>query len=267
VGTAAPAVVGLLTGTKRGLAGALWSGTRPAGANYTLDTSFQSFNWSPNAKLLPAASQTPTWASATRNGTLSYGEVLAEKDTASLRVKARVVQQGASKDVWDIDNVSLYVDPIVWSFSNDGGYVFTPAYEIRNNPSGVLVFPQINAINLVQKPGNALVWRAVSYRPGSIISSLVIRPWYGGMFSGVDHRQTLVAVSPNVMPYDQYGDIRKDARFQTWNLPIPRSWWYAFQVIEKVPTTGPSAAPPPISIGWPGDDVFPGDNVYPGVPS
>lgn len=267
VGTAAPSVVGLMTGTKRGLAGALWSGTRPAGADYTLDTSFQSFNWSPNAKLLSAASQTPTWASATRNGTLSYGEVLAEKDTANLRVKARVVQQGASKDVWDIDNVSLYVDPIVWSFSNDGGYTFIPAYEIRNNPSGVLVFPQIQGINLVQKPGNALVWRAVSYRPGSVISSLVIRPWYGGMFSGVDHRQTLVAVSPNVMPYDQYGDIRKDARFQTWNLPIPRSWWYAFQTLQKVPTTGPSAAPPAVIPGWPGEDVFPGSNIYPGVPS
>jgi hypothetical protein len=267
VGTMASSVTTLLTGTKRGLAGGLWSGTRPGGANYTLDTSFQSFNWSPNAKQISADVLHPTWGSATRNGSITYGEVLREKDTASLRVKARVVQQGASTDDWDIDNISLYADPIVWSFSNDGGYTFTPAYEIRNNPSGVLVFPQINAINLVQKPGNALVWRAISYRPGSIISSLVIRPWYGGMFSGIDHRQALVAVSPNIMPYDQYGDIRKDARFQTWNLPIPRSWWYQFQVIERIPTTGPGVNPVPVSVGWPGEDVFPGDNVYPGVPS
>lgn len=265
VGTMASSVVTLLTGTKRGLAGALWSGTRPGGANYTLDTAFQSFNWSPNAKAISADVTHPTWASATHNGSITFGEVLAEKDTASLRVKARVVQQGASQDVWDVDNISLFIDPIVWSFSNDGGFNFIPAYEIRNNPSGVLVFPPLQAVSLAQKPGNALVWRAISYQPGSTISSLVIRPWYGGMFSGVDHRQALVAVSPNVMPYDQYGDIRKDARFQTWNKPIPRSWWYQFQVIERIPTTGPSADPLPVIPGWPGADVFPGSNVYPGV--
>lgn len=267
VGVMASSVVTLLTGTKRGLAGALWSGTRPGGANYTLDTSFQSFNWSPNAKLTSADVTHPTWGSATKNGTITYGQVMAEKDTATLRIKARVVQQGASKDEWDLDNISLFADPIVWSFSNDGGYTFVPAHEIRNNPSGVLVFPQLQAVSLNQKPGNALVWRAVSYRPGSIVSSLVIRPWYGGMFSGVDHRQALVAVSPNVMPYDQYGDIRKDARFQTWSKPVPRSWWYQFQVIERIPSTGPSADPLPVLPGWPGAGVFPGDNIYPGVPS
>lgn len=264
-GTAASSAVNLMKGTKRGVAGSVYSGTRPGGANYTIDTSFQDFHWSPNAKLISLAVDKPSWASVTRNSTLTYGEVLAQKDTEHLEVYARVVQQGATKDVWDVDNISLYADPIIWFFSNDGGTTFIPAYEIRNNPAGVLVFPQINAVNLVQKPGNALVWRAVSYRRGASVASLTIRPWYGGMFSGIDHRAALTPVSPNLMPYDQYGDIRKDARFQTWNLPVPRSWWYRFQILERVPTPGPSTDPLPEQPGYPGDAVFPGSNVYPGV--
>jgi hypothetical protein len=267
VGTAVSSAVSLMTGTKRGLAGGLWTGTRPGGANYTIDTAFQSFNWSPIAKMIAQTATGPTWGSVTRNGTVTYQEVLAAKDTVTLRVKARVVQEGVSGDTWDVDNISVYADPIIWSFSNDGGSTFIPAYEIRNNPSGVLVFPPIQSISLNQKPGNALVWRVVSYKPGSNVSSLVIRPWYGGMFSGVDHRSSLVAISPNIMPYDQFGDIRKDARFQTWNSPIPRSWWYQFQIIDRVPTTGPDPAPPPTQPGYPGDEIYPGDNVYPGVSS
>jgi hypothetical protein len=268
VGTVLAANVALMTGTKRGLAGSLLSGTRPLGSNYTQDTAFQSFNWSPNAKLIAQSVSTPTWASVTKNKTLTWGEVRAAKLITPVRVQVRVVQLGQSNDEWDVDNISLYSDPIVWSFSNDGGYTWTPAYEIRNNPSGVLVFPLIAGVNLNQQPGNSLVWKAASYRAGSIVSSLVIRPWYGGLFSGVDHRATLVATSPNVMPFDQYGDIRKDARFQTWSLPIPRDWWYSFRVIQAALETTPAPAITPILPGYPDPSLFyPGTNVYPGVPS
>jgi hypothetical protein len=139
VGVVNTAVVNLMTGTKRGLAGTQISGTRPTGASYTIDTAFQSFNWAPSAKLVTQAVTTPTWATVTKNRTRTYGEVAAAKVVNNMRLMARVIQRGASSDEWDVDNISLYADPIVWSFSNDGGYTFTPAYEIRNNPSGVLV--------------------------------------------------------------------------------------------------------------------------------
>lgn len=240
VGTAGPSIAGLATGTKRGLAGSQISGTRPGGATYTIDTAFQSFNWSPVAKMIAEVASEPSWGNVTKNGTLTYGEILAASEIDQPRIKVRVVQRGASSDLWDVDNISLYADPIVWSFSHDGGFTFHPAYEIRNNPSGVMVFPETSqAQSLDQKPGNALVWKAVAYRPGSIISSLVIRPWYGGLMSGIDHRAGLVATSPNVMPYDHFGDIRKDARFQTWSLPIPRDWWYQFQIIKRSENADP----------------------------
>lgn len=237
-GTANSGVVGQLLGTKRGLAGSLFSGTRPAGPNWTIDTAFQSFTWAPLARVLAQTATAPTWGSVTKNGTLTYGEIMAVKDITVTDIKVRVVQRGPSEDIWDVDNVSLFADPIVWSFSHDGGFTFYPAYEIRNNPSGVMVFPETSAaVSLDQKPGTALVWKVVSYRPGSIVSSLVIRPWYGGLMSGISHRVGLVATSPNVSPYDQFGDIRKDARFQTWSKPVPRQWWYEFQVIQKATQT------------------------------
>lgn len=245
VGTANATVMAQLTGTKRGLAGSQFSGTRPGGASYTIDTAFQSFNWAPSAKLIAQPSAAPTWGEVTKNGTLTYGEIVANKAVSSPRVKARVVQKGASTDVWDVDNISLFADPIVWSFSNDNGFNFYPAYEIRNNPAGVLVFPEhVEGVSLSQRPGTALVWRAVSYLPGSMISSLVIRPWYGGLTSGIDHRAGLVATSPNVMPFDHFGPIDQDSRFQTWSSPIPRSWWYAFQLLQRVPLGNPEASGP-----------------------
>jgi hypothetical protein len=267
VGTANSTVMAQLTGTKRGLAGARFSGTRPGGASYTIDTAFQSFNWAPSAKLIAQPAALPTWGEVTKNGTLTYGEIVANKLVTSPRVKARVVQKGPSEDVWDVDNISLFADPIVWSFSNDNGFNFYPAYEIRNNPAGVLVFPDhVEGVSLSQRPGTALVWRAVSYLPGSIISSLVIRPWYGGLTSGIDHRAGLVATSPNVMPFDHFGPIKKDSRFQTWSSPVPRSWWYAFRILQRVPAANPEAVQA-VLAGYPGENVFPSSNVYPGVPS
>lgn len=266
VGTVLSANVALMSGTKRGLAGSTFGGsTRPNGPAYQIDTSVQGFNWAPSALLVASPSAQPTWGQATHNATLTYGQVMAYKPQTTQMVMARVVQRGASSDKWDIDTISLFADPVVWSFSNDGGFTWLPAYEIRNNPQGVLVFPEtIPAISLAQKPGTALVWRAVSHRPGSTISSLVIRPWYGGLTSGIDHRAGLVAASPNRMPYDDYGDIRADARFRVWNKAVPRWWWYKFKIVQR------SQALPPDNVSaslanYPDPLMYPSPTLYPGV--
>lgn len=266
VGTVLTANTGLFTGTKRGLAGTVFGGgTRPSGPNYQIDTSFTGFNWGPNAMLLASPSTAPTWGQVTKNGTATYGQIMGYKPQTTQTVMARVVQRGPTTDKWDVDTISLFADPIVWSFSNDGGYTWLPAYEIRNNPQGVLVFPEtIPAISLQQKPGTALVWRAVSWRPGSTISSLVIRPWYGGLASGIDHRAGLVATSPDVMPWDDYGDIRADARFQTWSNPIPRWWWYKFKIIQRAQGQAPGNQNAALA-NYPDPLTYPSTVLYPGV--
>lgn len=234
-------------GTKRGVAGDIYNpgaGTRPAGASYTLDTAFQSFNWAPDASTVAVNGSAPTWDNVTQKGAVTYNDLIVSTALGQPQLRARVVQKGPSYDIWDMDALSMYADPIVWYFANDGGYQFQAAYEIRNNPNGVMTFPLSSPVtNLNQKQGTSLVWRVVSYQPGSSISSLVIRPWYAGLLSGITHRTGLMATSPNVMPYDHFGDIRKDSRFQTWNLPIPRSWWYQFQIIQRSQQGGPITTP------------------------
>jgi hypothetical protein len=265
VGTVNAGLVSSITGTKRGLAGSQYGDTpnRPVMLSYLVDTAFSSFNWSSSALLLASPAATPTWSQVTKNGTATYAEILGRKPIPTQTVLARVVQRGPTTDTWDIDTISLFADPIVWSFSNDGGYTWFPAFEIRNNPEGVMVFPEsLPILSFSQKAGTYLVWKAVSYRPNSTISSLVIRPWYGGLMSGIDYRAGLVATSPNLMPYDNFGDIHNDARFQVWNNPIPRWWWFKYKSIQRA--IGNATPTPGHPAGFPGPQLFPGPNVFPG---
>ena len=156
--------------------------------------------------------------------------------------------------------LSLFVDPIIWSFSTDGGYTFYPAYEIRNNPQGVLAFPQsIIVTELGQVPGTGLVWKVASYAPNSVISSLVIRPWYAGLLSGNSYRIGLSAQGPNVMPYDHFGDINTDASFQMWDKPIPREWFFAYRPLASTVPLDTTQG-----VTYPGNNTYPGSGLYPG---
>jgi hypothetical protein len=191
-------------------------------------------------------SSAPTWAEVSRRGTGTYDAISHYQLLNTGRLKARVVQRGASVDIWDMDALSLFADPIVWSFSNDGGQNFYNALDIRNNPNGVLVFPdgvKVNSATTVSgTPGQSLVWRVISYARGSNVSSLTIRPWYGGLLSGITHRTGISAGGPNVMPYDHYSSIEQDARFRTWSKPIPQEWYYQYRIIEKS-KSGPQPLP------------------------
>jgi hypothetical protein len=179
----------------------------------------------------------PTWDEVTRHGKDPYDAITHYRLLNTGNLKARVVQRGASVDIWDMDALSLFADPIVWSFSNDGGANFYNAFDIRNNPNGVLTFPDGVLVNSLTTssgtPGQSLVWRVISYARNSNISSLTIRPWYGGLLSGITHRTGIAAGGPNVMPYDHYPSIEADARFKTWNRPIPQDWFYQYRIIKK----------------------------------
>jgi hypothetical protein len=237
VGTAAFTEMQTWQGTRRGLAGDVYDGT-PGATIADYHTSFDSFGWAPDSSNVALNPKTPTWDEVSQKATGTYDSLAQYRTLATGRLRARVIQRGASIDVWDMDTLSLFADPIVWSFSNDGGLNFYNAYDIKNDPRGVLVFPEGVVVSAGTgaagtTPGQALIWRAISYSPGQKISSLTIRPWYGGLLSGITHRVGLATGGPNQMPYDHYPPIEQDARFQTWHKPIPADWFYQRRILRR----------------------------------
>jgi hypothetical protein len=233
VGTYATSLLQTWRGTKRGLAGDVYNGTRPTAADYTLDTSFRSFHWAPDASQIAVDPTSPVWDNVTQHNTLTYDQITLDRALPTPQLRAQLVQYGESQDTWDIDALSMFVDPLVWSFSNDGGVTFYPAFDIRNNPNGVMSFPSSTVVtSLGRQPGTSLVWRVLSYAPDRIISNLVIRPWYAGLLSGVLRSVGLGTSGPNLMPYDDAPLISQDASFQVGSGPIPQSWSYSFRQLQ-----------------------------------
>jgi hypothetical protein len=160
-------------------------------------------------------------------------------------VNVQLIQRGITADTWYVDNVSLFEQSIVWQFSNDGGNTFYPALDIRNNPSGVLIFPPLPQVEspLVLLPGqpplspaqqgtgNQLVWQLQGWRPGLCVSSLVIRPWYSVYPRGVPPQAAGIGYGPNLTPGDYYPPIASDPHWQAWDSPIPQSWYFAYQAL------------------------------------
>jgi hypothetical protein len=226
-------------GTRRGLAGDVFDGA--AGTPIAdFHTSFDSFGWAPDATNVVIDPKTPKWDEISQKATGTYDSLAHFLTLNTGRLRARVIQRGTSIDVWDMDTLSLFADPIVWSFSNDGGLNFYNALDIRNNPHGVLIFPEGVVVTAASgapaagsNPGQALVWRVVSYAPNQKISSLTIRPWYGGLLSGITHRVGLATGGPNRMPYDHYPPIEEDSRFQVWSKPVPQDWYYQFRILKR----------------------------------
>lgn len=256
----------LWRGTRRGIAGDTYIGVRGVLASYTIDTTFYAISWAPDVSFLALNPAAPTWGDITNNGLSTYEEVVQRREGTLVRprVKVQLVQEGETEDSWSVDTLSLYVDPILWYFSVDGGVTWLAALDIRNNPSGVLSIPSSAlVISPSQQPNNSILWKAISYAPDTHISSLVIRPWYAGRLSGITHNVGIANGGPNVMPYDHYGDIRKDSRFQAWNKPIPQDWWHSYRVLRTVGQAAPPALDDswmyPSNVNYPADDFYPGD--------
>jgi hypothetical protein len=162
------------------------------------------------------------------------------EEPAGTTMLAQLIQYGISDDIWYTSNISLFEDSIVWEFSNDGGASWWPAYDIRNNPAGVLVFPPPSGSSMAA--GRLLMWRLQGYRPGLQVSSLFIRPWYstdpGGVPSPVP-----VAGGPDMNARDHYPPVADDPPWQAWSNPVPQEWWYAFR--QQLALDLPAAPPPP----------------------
>lgn len=255
----------LWRGTRRGIAGDTYIGTRGVLAPYTIDTTFYALNWAPDVSFIALDPAAPTWGDVTNDGLSTYEDVVHHRQGTLVRprLKVQLVQEGETEDSWSVDTLSLYVDPILWYFSVDGGVTWLAALDIRNNPMGVLAIPSpAQVVSPSQQPNNSIMWKAISYAPDTHISSLVIRPWYAGTLSGITHNVGIANGGPNVMPYDHYGDIRKDSRFQAWNKPIPQDWWHSYRVLR----TAGQEAPPILDDSWmyPSETNYPADDLYPG---
>lgn len=156
-------------------------------------------------------------------------------------VSAQVIQKGATNDTWYADDISIFEDSVVWEFSNDGGVSWYPAYDIRNNPNGVMLFPPP-----ASGKGNQLAWRLSGYRPNLHVASLAIRPWYTSHPTGVPPRAAGIGHGPNVTPRDHYGPVAEDPRWMTWDSPIPQSWYFAQkQLLGTVQAAFTPPLPPP----------------------
>jgi len=159
--------------------------------------------------------------------TLKWADLTDIEVAQSRQLSVRVVQSSAGEDTWYVDNISLFEDPIKWEFSNDDGATWWPALDIRNDPNGVLIFP--NSLAPVPTDPTGLRWRVTGYRPDLHISALDIRPWYAETVFGIPRREPGVSGGPNIQPTDHYPDIEDDAYFKQWSDPIPQDWYFVYR--------------------------------------
>jgi hypothetical protein len=182
----------------------------------------------------------PTWADA---DVTAWDTIDLTVTPLGTTVTAQVIQKTSTADTWDIDNLSVFDDAITWQFSNDGGASWQDAYDIRNNPSGALVFPAPAA-----GQGNQLTWRVSGYRPGLVVSALTVRPWYQTWPRGIPPRPAGIGHGPNLSPADQYTSVDNDPRWAMSSGPVPDDWYFAVRQILGVsvtPNDFPAGLPQP----------------------
>jgi hypothetical protein len=152
----------------------------------------------------------------------------------------RIIQQSIGEDTWYVDSLALFEDPILWEFSNDDGNSWWPAIDVRNNPHGVLIFP--NDTDYDPDDSSGLRWRVTGYRPNLHISALDIRPWYAETTFGIPPREPGVSGGPNIQPIDHYPMIEDDPFFQQWSGLVPQDWYFTYRQLllldrQYVPVT------------------------------
>lgn len=181
----------------------------------------------------------------------------------SSQLSVQVVQSSSGDDTFYVDNISLFEDPILWEFSNDDGATWWRALDIRNNPNGVLIFPNFYSPSLTDQTG--LRWRVTGYRSNLHVSALDIRPWYAETAFGIPTREAGVSGGPNIQPTDHYPPIADDPYFKQWSLPIPPDWFFVYRqllLLENAtkpvtPVTRPTVFAGPFSMLVPIEPVPP----------
>ena len=167
----------------------------------------------------------PTWDEMDELG--SWDDVA--QDMSLMRtydVTVRLLQNESSgTGQWLVDSLAIFTDPIVWEFSRDGGTHWFEALDIRNNPRGVLVFPDLDPGD--QTGGTQLRWRVSGYSPNLSVSSLVVRPWYSSLLGAVPHLDTVQSAGRSSSMADYYAPTTEDPFFRQWSNPVPQWWWLA----------------------------------------
>jgi hypothetical protein len=204
----------------------------------------------------------PTWASFAEDDA-TWDD--ADTSTAPLgaTVTAQLIQKVSTGDTWNVDSIAVFEDALVWSFSNDGGATWYPAYDVRNNPHGVVTFP-------AAQPGDGtqLVWQVSAYQPGLTVAALAIRPWYVTWPRGITPRVAGIGHGPNMSPQDQYGPIENDPRWALSSSPVPDSWFFSVRQALGISSPasdfpGPPQPVPEITLGnalvWEGATAVTGE--------
>lgn len=186
-------------------------------------------------------SPAPTYGSL---GTGNWADMAATYITQASQLKVQVIQAGPGEGTWYVDSLALFEDPILWEFSNDDGTSWWPALDIRNNPNGVLIFP--NALNPQASDPTGLRWRVTGFRPNLNLTSLDIRPWYAETIFGIPRREPGLSGGPNIQPTDHYPDIEQDAMFKNWSLPIPQDWFFNYR--QLLALEHPEVSTTPVSL-------------------
>lgn len=188
----------------------------------------------------------PTWAA-------TVGITWSTADTSvtpvGQTVTAQLIQKDSTGDTWDVDSISVFEDGLVWSFSNDGGQTWYPAYDVRNNPRGVVPFPPAAA-----GQGNQLMWQLAAYAPGLTVSALAIRPWYVTWPNGIMPRSAGIGHGPNMAPLDHYGPVEDDPRWKMSSSPVPEWWFFSVRQALGISSPpgdfpGPPLAPAEVVLG------------------
>lgn len=212
-----------------------------------------------------------TWDQVQATGTWDQEEALGSWDQVANRpevlnvadLTVALYQNGATKtQTWYVDNLSLFDDAVLWEFSRDGGTNWYPAYDIKNNSSGVFIFPQNDASAV--GTGSKFMWRLTGGAPHLNVSSLVIRPWYDSLLFGKRPTRLNTYGGPNLSPYDHFPNTQDDPRFKMWDGPIPQDWYFAFR--SKLASD--ASSPPVLAPGYASDAMSAGSNEgLPPVPS
>lgn len=178
----------------------------------------------------------------------TWGSVDLTVPASGATVTAQLIQQDSTGDTWQVDSIAVFEDAIVWEFSNDGGASWWPAYDVRNNPRGVMIFPPP-----VNGQGAQLMWRLQGYAPALAVSGLVIRPWYSVWPHGVLPRPGGIGFGPNVSPGDHYTAVEDDPRWQIDASPVPSSWYFrtrqALGLVTQPALPEPAPAGPEFGLG------------------
>jgi hypothetical protein len=190
----------------------------------------------------------PTWASVAE-ADMDWSQIDTSEAPLGSTVTAQLIQKVSTSDTWDVDSLSVFEDALVWQFSNDGGASWYAAYDVRNNPRGVVTFPPS-----APGTGTQLMWQVSAYQPGLTVSALAIRPWYVTWPRGIMPRVAGVGHGPNMSPTDQFAPIENDPRWQLSSSPVPDSWFFAIRQALGISSPasdfpGPPQPPPEITLG------------------